>query len=205
RLGAAAKRRVAEKMASLTGLSAEFILRNDLRVEIMAFCRELLRSEGRSVGRLDGRIRGFEPEGKGTAERPEFDPSLNMLMGPYVAVYKEHMAGLGWQTDLPYRIFDGITKPWEFGRARDGYPDTSQALRRALARNPYTKVLLCSGLYDLATPFAAAEYTLSHMHLPAELAGNITIREYPAGHMMYIEEGSLSSLKADVVAWANEG
>ena len=42
-----------EKLARYTGLSKEYLENTDLRVEIMRFCKELLRSEKKTVGRLD--------------------------------------------------------------------------------------------------------------------------------------------------------
>lgn len=59
-------------------------------------------------------------------------------------------------------------------------------------------VFVASGYYDLATPFFATEYTVSHMGLDPSLKKNIEIREYEAGHMMYIHEGSLSKLATEV-------
>jgi carboxypeptidase C (cathepsin A) len=74
-----------------------------------------------------------------------------------------------------------------------------------MSRNPYMKVLVASGYYDLATPFYATEYTLSHLGLDPSLRGNIRVAEYESGHMMYIHKPSLEKLKKDVdsfVDWA---
>ncbi len=95
-------------------------------------------------------------------------------------------------------VFKGIKKPREWGSAGEGIPDTSEALRKAMSRNPYMGVFVASGYYDLATPFFATEYTVSHLDLDESLRGNIEIQEYEAGHMMYIHEGSLKKLAGDV-------
>ncbi|MEZ5162307.1 MAG: hypothetical protein R2688_00875 [Fimbriimonadaceae bacterium] len=55
----------------------------------------------------------------------------------------------------------GIIKPWDWGSAGEGHPDVSDALRKAMSRNPYMGVFVASGYYDLATPFFATEYTSS--------------------------------------------
>ncbi len=47
------RKAVVAKLARYTGLSADYIERTDLRIEIFRFCKELLRDEGRTVGRLD--------------------------------------------------------------------------------------------------------------------------------------------------------
>jgi carboxypeptidase C (cathepsin A) len=84
---------------------------------------------------------------------------------------------------------------WEAGK----YTDTSEALRSAFAKNPYLKVFIAMGYYDLATPYFATEYTLSHMDIDPSLRGNIHTVDYEAGHMMYVDAKSLKKLKADVV------
>jgi carboxypeptidase C (cathepsin A) len=101
-----------------------------------------------------------------------------------------------------YALGGGITSPWDFNVStppyNQGYADTSIALREALAKNPYMKVFVAMGYYDLATPFEAAIYTIQHMGLDAELRKNFRFSEYEAGHMMYIHEASLAKLKKDV-------
>ena len=63
------------------------------------------------------------------------------------------------------------------------------------------EVFVASGYYDLATPHYAAEYTFAHMGLHAALRNNLRIASYEAGHMMYIESGSLDKLKEDVATF----
>ena len=83
----------------------------------------------------------------------------------------------------------------------NGYADTSMSLKAAMAKNPYMKVMLANGYYDMATPFFAAEYTVSAMNLDPQLRQNITFTYYEAGHMMYIEKNSLRKLKEDAAAF----
>ncbi|MBZ0214419.1 MAG: peptidase S10, partial [Nitrospirae bacterium] len=104
--------------------------------------------------------------------------------------------------DLPYHILgEGIEKPWNWGSAGEGHPDTSEALRRAMSRNPHMKVFVASGYYDLATPFFATEYTIAHMGLDPEIRGNIQTAEYEAGHMMYIAVRELDKLAGDAASF----
>jgi len=70
-----------------------------------------------------------------------------------------------------------------------------------MAKNPYMKVFMAQGYYDMATPFYAAEYTVSAMNLDPTLRRNIHFEYYEAGHMMYIETKSLGKLKRDAVAF----
>lgn len=197
RLDERARRRIARKVAGFTGLSPDFVMRRDLRIEIQGFCKELMRPRRRTVGRLDSRFLGIDLNQ--TGERPEHDPSMSALMPPYTAMHNQYVrTELGYETDLEYQIFGGIKKPWDWGSAGEGHPDTSESLRKAMSKNPHMRVFVASGYFDLATPHFATEYTLSHMGLDPEVRGNVTTKEYEAGHMMYIHGPSLRDLSEDV-------
>ncbi len=193
------RKSVRKKLSQFSGLSESYLDGCDLRPEIWKFCKELLRTKNRTVGRLDGRFQGIDDTTHNVNEGPEHDPSMSLLMGPYVSLYNHYAREYcGYETDLEYHVFRGITKPWDWGSAGDGHPDTSEALRKAMARNPYMKVFVASGYYDLATPFFATEYTVSHLGLDPTLKDNIEIYEYEAGHMMYIHNDSLEKLATEV-------
>jgi carboxypeptidase C (cathepsin A) len=113
-------------------------------------------------------------------------------------------AELGYKTDLEYYILgEGITSPWEWGpsSSREGFPDTSDDLRSAFAKNPYMRLYVASGYFDLATPYFATEYTLTHMGLDPKLRANISTGEYESGHMVYLESKSLEKLKQEVASF----
>lgn len=194
------KRKIAKKISDLTGLSAEYVERRDLRIHIQGFCKELLRKDRRTVGRLDSRYKGIDLNQ--VAETPEHDPSMSALMPPYTSAFHHYVrTELEYKSDLEYAIFGGIKKPWEWGSAGEGHPDTSEALRVAMSKNPHMRVMIASGYYDLATPYFATEYTLAHMGLDPEVRQNILTHEYEAGHMMYIHEPSLEKLKGDIATF----
>lgn len=198
-----ARSAVADKLARYTGLSREYVERADLRIEIQRFCKELLRDQGRTVGRLDSRFVGFDRSG--VAEQPDFDPSLAAIRPPYTAALNDHVRRtLGFQSDEPYHILGGGIGSWDWGSAGDGFADTGDALRQAFAKNPHMRVFVASGYFDLATPYFATEYTLAHLGLPPELAARIVKRYYHAGHMMYIDVGELAALRRDVAAFIDD-
>ena len=64
-------------------------------------------------------------------------------------------------------------------------------LATALKRNPKLEVLLVNGIYDLATPYSAAVWTMDNLGLPADLRDNIARADFAAGHMMYVDESLL--------------
>ena len=186
---------IAASLALYTGLSQRFVLGADLRVNIMSFCKELLRDEKRAVGRLDSRFVGIMASAEG--QTFDFDPSMNAIVPPYSAVFNQYAReALGYKTDLNYEILSfEVNRNWKYAGGQ--FPDTSEGLRAAFAKNPFMKVLVAQGYYDLATPFQAAYYSLSHMGLDASLRDNVIIEEYEAGHMMYLHVASLAKLKRD--------
>lgn len=197
-IDAGTRQTVVEKLARYTGLRPEYIDQADLRIEIHRFCKELLRTERRTVGRLDSRFQGIDPSV--AAERPDYDPSLTAIRPPYTALINDYLRReLGYRSAEEYYVLGGgIKSPWDWGTDRMGFPDTSADLRSAFVKNPYMKVFVASGYYDLATPYFATKYTLNHLGLDPALRANIVTSEYEAGHMMYIHADSLSRLKADV-------
>lgn len=199
-LSAAERGSLATKFSNLTGLSREFIENNNFRVELGEFNKELLRSERRSTGRLDSRFKGIDRDAGGS--NTGGDPSMNAIRPPYTAAFNDYVRReLGYKTDVEYYILGGgITAPWNYNVANQ-YADTSVQMKDAMAKNPYMKILVAQGYYDMATPFYAAEYTISALNLDPTLRKNVSFEYYESGHMMYIETKSLAKLKSDVAAF----
>lgn len=191
---------LSSKFSSLTGLSPEFIERNNFRVELDEFNKELLRSERRTTGRLDSRFKGIDRDAAG--EGTDMDPSMSAIRPPYTAAFNDYVrTELGFKSDLEYYILGGgMSAPWNWN-TNNSYADTSIPLKNAMAKNPYMKVFLAAGYYDMATPFYAAEYTVSAMNLDPQLRKNVSFAYYESGHMMYIEKNSLKKLKDDAAAF----
>ncbi len=186
---------VAEKLSKLIGISKEYILLSHLRVPIQAFTKELLRDQGRSVGRLDSRYKGVDRNE--VAGSPEYDPSYAAILGPFTAALNAYVRGeLKYETDVNYEILTGRVRPWKFP-TESSYPDVSGTLQGAISRNPDLRVAIASGYYDLATPFFASEYTVAHMGLEAGLRKNVRMDYYKSGHMMYMRKEDLAALKAN--------
>ncbi|HMG76478.1 MAG TPA: hypothetical protein VK582_23585 [Pyrinomonadaceae bacterium] len=194
---------VVAKLARYTGLSTQFVDNANLRVSLGLFRKELLRAERRSIGRLDARFKGFDSSY--ATDSPDFDASEAAIRPPYTSTFNNYVRSeLGYKTDLEYYILGGgITSPWNWN-TNNGYVDTSVALRSALARNPYLKVFVAMGYYDMATPYFAVDYTLHHISLDPVLLKNFSTGYYEAGHMMYIDEKSLTKLRADVGKFIEE-
>jgi carboxypeptidase C (cathepsin A) len=196
-LSASERSALVSELSRFTGLSERFVDRNNMRIELGEFMKELLKNEKRSVGRLDSRFTGIdkEPAGDGT----DFDPSMTAIRPPYTATFNDYVRReLGFESDLEYYILGGGVGRWDWN-VNNGYADTSGSLRSALQKNPFMKVFIGAGYYDMATPYFAMEYTLANMNLEPSLRANISTKYYEAGHMMYIEQNSLGMLKRDVM------
>jgi carboxypeptidase C (cathepsin A) len=190
------KQSLLEKLSNFTGLSQKFIEQNNFRIELSEFNKELLRDQRKITGRLDSRFTGFDKDASGDV--PSFDPSLTAIRPPYTATFNDYIRReLEFKSDLEYYILGGGIGPWNWN-VTNNYADVGPALKIAMSKNPYMKILVACGYYDMATPFFAAEYTFSSMNLEPELRRNVSFTYYEAGHMMYIEKDSLRKLKDDI-------
>ena len=196
-----ARAAIIERLTSYTGLSADYLDRVNLRIEIMRFTKELLRSQRRTVGRLDSRFTGIDRDSGG--EMFEHDPSMSAIIGPYTATFYDYVRReLGFEIDLPYEVLNfKANEQWSFGQHENRYVEVAETLRKAMAINPYLKIFVANGYYDLATPYFATEYTFNHLSLDPSLQANISMGYYEAGHMMYIHLPSLAKLKQDLAAF----
>ncbi len=182
------------RLAEYTGLSADYVERTNLRIEIHRFTKELLRDQRRTVGRLDGRFTAAERDAAG--ENYEFDPSYAAIQGAFTATLNQYLREeLSFESDLPYEILTGRVHPWSYKEFENQYVNVAELLRKAMHVNPALQVFVANGYYDMATPYFATEYTFNHMQLAMELRQNFSMEYYEAGHMMYIHPASLVAQK----------
>jgi len=185
------------QVSRFTGLDRTVVDVNNGRISEQVFTSELLKAQKLEVGRLDSRFTGTPVSGR--SARGYYDPSESAIRPPFTATFNNYVRSeLGFKTDLEYYVLGGGIGQWDWGSAGQGYPDTSEALRLAFVKNPYMRLFVASGYYDLATPFFATRYTLNHMNLDAAQQSKISLGYYDAGHMMYIKSSSLDRLKQDV-------
>jgi carboxypeptidase C (cathepsin A) len=192
------RKKIAETLARLTGLSARYVDENDLRLTLQDYNRELMRAERRVVGRLDGRFLGPAQ----TAEGISADPSYAAIYGPFTAMLNDYVkTELKYENDLPYEILTDRVRPWNYAPYQNRYANVAETLRGAISQNPALKVFVAAGYYDFATPYFAAQYTMDHIGLEPPLQKNIHVEHFEAGHMMYIHKPSLEKLTKDVAAF----
>ena len=178
------------KLASLTGLSEDYVDRVELRVEHVRFFTELLRHRRRTVGRLDGRFTGWDTDyGR---EHWSADPSMDAIMGPYTAAFNHYVrAELGFLSDLPYEVLShSVNNGWSYKEFEGQHVSVAEKLSAAMRANPYLRVYVACGYHDGATPYLSAQHTMAHLRVPEQVRANIEFRYYEAGHMMYVHEPS---------------
>lgn len=190
------KEAIAEKMSYYTGLSKEYILQSNLRVEESRFYKELRRKDGLSIGRLDARFTGRDIDDVG--ESNSFDPSFANIDGPFTATINDYFQKeLNFKEEAGYNIF-GDVGPWNYNIVQNQFLNVAESLRDAMAKNPALKVYVGFGYYDFATPYFTAKYDIEHMFLRPEQRKNVHSYFYESGHMYYIHKPSLIKFKKDV-------
>ena len=192
---------IAKELARFTGLSEELIERSDLRVPLSRFAAELLRDEHRVIGRYDARFTGYIRDPSGN--RMEYDPSDEAVSSVFASTFNNYVrTELNYKSDLPYEILANV-RPWDWG-SQMGYLNVAETLADSLTRNPFLRVHVSSGFYDLATPWLAARYTLDHLQIDPALMNNITLDTYTAGHMMYLNRPDLRKQRTDLARFIRE-
>jgi len=186
------------KLHRLTGLSETFLDDSNLRITDYHWYKELLRKDRYTIGRYDSRFVGIDRVWN--TDAPDNDPSYTQVGPVFTSTINDYLPNdIGYKTIQRYFILgEGMTGPWHFP---DGVLDESEALRTALTNNPYTKVMVAMGFYDLACPMGTVDQILDKMELDARLKGNVIRHRYPAGHMIYLDDACRKQLHLDIASF----
>lgn len=174
-----------------SGLSEESIQQHDLDVPTGFFWKELLRNEGRTIGRLDSRYKGIDRMDAG--DRPDFNAEIASWLHSFTPAVNHYFRNeLRYKTDIKYNMF-GPVSPWD----RDG-DNTGENLRQAMAMNPYLKVMIQSGYFDGATTYFNAKYSMWHIDPSGKMKDRFRFKGYRSGHMMYLRAEDLKNANDDI-------
>lgn len=197
----AEKNEVAAKMAAFTGLSAETITDANLRVAYPDFCQALLADRKLVIGRIDGRYTG--PKTGGDMGSGSADPSSSSINGIYSAAVNQYIRGeLGFSSDLPYVPLSGdVNEAWTFPDTFGSGFTQEDVLYEIMSKNPFLKIWVLCGYYDLATPFYATEWGFNHVFINSEYEKNLRFSYFPSGHMIYMHEPSLARFRQEAEQW----
>ena len=199
-----ATNRLADKVASFTGIDRAVTRRLAGRLDAMEFRREYDRKDGKVTGRYDASVMGLDPYPDSSSFHFS-DPSGETLTAPLTsAVVDLTTRKLNWRPDGSYRLLNGeVEKAWDFGRGINPAQSTSQ-LREILALDPKLKVLVGHGLFDLATPYFASKILLDQ--LPAfATPERVKLVVYPGGHMFYSRDASRRAFRAEAESMMKQG
>ena len=197
-LETATRTAVAAKLAKLTGIPANTWLTHNLRIGPGFFRSELLRNEGKVLGRFDARVAWDTADQ--AAQSPDIDPSFSLAYGAVSTAMMDYLGrDLGYKEDQPYEILTGKVSPWHWN-ANNEVVNVGERLASAMRDNPHLRVLVMGGRTDLATPPEGVAYSIRHLpDLPPSLISNITYTRYDAGHMFYLNPPDLAKARSDLV------
>jgi carboxypeptidase C (cathepsin A) len=193
---------IVEKLALYTGLDSEYLKASRLRIINGAFFKEFLRKNNKIVGRFDSRYVGFDHNP--LQEMSNVDPSFDAIVSPFTSAFQQYLyKDLHLEKLDHYRVLNAdAVFPWNFSINRIpaglGYVYMSGKLATAIEKNPSLQIFIANGIYDLATPYFASDYTMSHLNIAPRLLKNVKQYYYEAGHMMYLDPVSHAKMKEDL-------
>lgn len=193
----AEQKTIAEKLARYTGLSTTFILEANLRISSGRYRKELLRDRRLTIGRYDSRLTALDLDAAG--ENQEFDPADAATNGIFRSMFQEYVrTELKWNSDLHYpTTANSQVRPWTY--VQNQYMDMTEPLRQTMTKNPFLKVFVACGYYDMATPFVASEFNFSHLAYDRAVTDRVSFGDYESGHMIYLRPSAHRALSDDIV------
>lgn len=190
-ISAEEKKSAIESFSRYSGLNKTVIEQHNLDVPNSFFWKELLRTEGFTIGRLDSRYKGIDRMDAGT--RPDFNAELTSWLHAFTPAVNYYFKNeLKYTTDIKYNMF-GPVHPWD--RSRN---NTGENLRQAMAQNPYLHTMIQSGYYDGATTYFDAKYTMWHLDPSGKMKDRFSFKGYRSGHMMYLRAADLKTSNDDI-------
>lgn len=198
------REKIAAQLAKFTGIDAATWLARDLRLDSTFFRSELLRKEGKALGRFDARV-AWDATDK-VSDSPGYDPSYSLAYGAFSTAMLDYLGReLAYKEDQPYEILTGKVQPWRWNTSNQ-VVNLTDRLATAMRDNPHLKVLVMGGYTDLATPPEGVAYSVRHMlDLPEGSRKNISTTFYDGGHMFYLNPPDLIKCRADIVEFIKAG
>jgi len=210
-----------EKLSEYTGIDKTTLLAWSLDIAgydsrgNSLFLTTLLKSQGLALGEYDGRVTAIDTgiAGKIDPNSGGNDPTMTAVTGVYTTMWNVYLnEQLKYTSNSSFTdLNDQAFKYWDFSHidptgAQKGVDSkgniilyTAGDLAAVMALNPDLKVLSANGFYDFVTPFYQTVLDLQQMPLLSQqVRQNLSARFYPSGHMVYLDGGSRTALKADL-------
>jgi carboxypeptidase C (cathepsin A) len=204
------RQRALEGLARYTGVSAAYWDAANLRMDENHFLQELMRAQGKTIGRIDSRFAGGMPSR--ISEATAFDPYASAVAPAVVATYNAYVRDeLNVVSDQKYELSAGLYKEWDVSHVQPDtngqkvpYANVLPDISYAMTMNPKMKVLVQSGYFDLACPYGTVKHAIDHLNITPELRRNVHIEFYEAGHMMYVHPGSMARFSEHIKTFIDQ-
>jgi carboxypeptidase C (cathepsin A) len=200
----AERQRIARQLSAYTGLSVDYLLKSDLRIEYGSFQKELLANDELTTGTLDTRFVGatLDPLSKVAS----YDPQDAAISAAYVAAWNSYVRErLHFTPDIQYKPGIPVYGKWDYKHQPPGagspliaLPNVLPDLAIAMKQNPDLHVMVNGGLYDVSTPYFEGKMEMRHLPVPAGLMGNVEFHYYQSGHMAYLRPETLTELRSNI-------
>jgi len=210
-----------EKLSEYTGIDKATLLAWSLDIAAYdsrgnsLFLTTLLKSKGLALGEYDGRVTAIETgiAGKINPNSGSNDPTMTAVTGVYTSMWNVYLnEQLLYTSNSAFTdLNDQASQYWDFSHidptgAQKGVDAkgnvilyTAGDLAAVMALNVDLKVLSANGFFDFVTPFYQTVIDLQKMPLVSpQVRQNLSARFYPSGHMVYLDGGSRTALKADL-------
>ena len=210
-----------EKLSEYTGIDKATLLAWSLDIAAYdsrgnsLFLTTLLKSKGLALGEYDGRVTAIETgiAGKIDPNSGGNDPTMTAVTGVYTSMWNVYLnEQLLYTSNSAFTdLNDQAFQYWDFSHidptgAQKGVDAkgnvilyTAGDLAAVMALNVDLKVLSANGFFDFVTPFYQTVIDLQKMPLVSpQVRQNLSARFYPSGHMVYLDGGSRTALKADL-------
>ncbi|WP_087736161.1 S10 family peptidase [Paraburkholderia piptadeniae] len=212
---------VVEKLSEYTGIDKTTLLAWSLDIAgydsrgNSLFLTTLLKSRGLALGAYDGRVTAIDTgiAGKIDPNSGGNDPTMTAVTGVYTTMWNVYLnEQLKFTSNSAFTdLNDQAFKYWDFSHIdptgeQKGVDSkgniilyTAGDLAAVMALNVDLKVLSANGFCDFVTPFYQTVIDLQQMPLLSQqVRDNLSARFYPSGHMVYLDGGSRTALKADL-------
>ena len=203
-----------KELSEIIGIPQDVLMywKLDLATNSAAFLAGLLQQKGVALGAYDGRVTA-EDTGIAAAISPDSgsnDPTMTAVGGVYTAMWNIYLNDeLKYTSIAPFMdLNDQAFENWDFGHidptgaqkgGDQGSLYTAGDLAAAMALNPYLRVFSANGYYDSVTPYFQTILNFQNMPLDTTyIAKALTIKNYPSGHMVYLDNASRVAMKSDL-------
>ena len=191
----AEKKRVASRLAAITGLSTKQYLDSNLRISNQAFMSLLLASKDERLGQLDGRISTTIKPVSATPSPyndPSFASTINTsVVNPISAYFTDSLQFPAKGKYVSLNLKANFNWTWPASNGVIEYWTVAPYVAVAMQNHPKLRLMVIGGYFDLATPLYATMYTLDHVGADFK---RITFLNFSSGHDTFDTEENLKLL-----------